>query len=315
MKANHTDFDFDDRPSPPPNMDVGNQTLQRAEDDLSNRWNMFQPHDSQYWRYGHKNRRHLESTAAEDSQDKNLLWPIGANVILDLLLFHSLADYLVRSLIPAAPTWLILLATVLFPLVYIASEFKLAQFIQVAVVNWRKNPYGRWLTFWVAFWYVAGFCWAVFPSAVFAYVMHLSQAENQLSWIFVGILALLGVIIHLTIVFGGESVIEAKTRWEARGKEKKLARRRLKSYRALRQAAGKTKGIASHFAQIAQQHNTVLYFVGLSQESLSIIEFIDQGYFNLHPKDRPSKYRFRKYWTPDQDDEDPPAGQSFVEVA
>jgi hypothetical protein len=63
-----------------------------------------------------------------------------------VLLFHSLADYLIRTLLPGAPMWLILLATCLFPLVYIASEFKLAQLIHAARVERRKYPYDSWLT-------------------------------------------------------------------------------------------------------------------------------------------------------------------------
>ena len=262
---------------------------------LSDCWNIFLPNDLNYWLYCDLNQQHFHSAAEHGAQDMFLLLPHGANLFLDFLIFHSLADYLIRLLLTDAPTWLLLLATCLFPFFYMAIEFKFAQLIHAAKMVRRDEPFDGLLTFWVIFWYVTGFCWAVLPSAVFAYVMHLSQQENQLSWIFVAIMTALGVLLHLLIVFGGEPVIAAKTRWFARREEGKLAQRRLKSYRALRKAVGRTKSTTSYYAQIAVNNQMTTYFWGLTESATSIIRFVDREYYSLHPLDRPLDYRFGKY--------------------
>ena len=262
---------------------------------LSDCWNIFLPNDLNYWLYYDLNQQHFHSAAEHGAQDMFLLLPHGANLFLDFLIFHSLADYLIRLLLTDAPTWLLLLATCLFPFFYMAIEFKFAQLIHAAKMVSRDEPFDGLLTFWVIFWYVTGFCWAVLPSAVFAYVMHLSQQDNQLSWIFVAIMTALGVLLHLLIVFGGEPVIAAKTRWFACREESKLAQRRLKSYRALRKAVGRTKSTTSYYAQIAVNNQMTTYFWGLTESATSIIRFVDREYYSLHPLDRPLDYRFGKY--------------------
>jgi hypothetical protein len=289
-----TNYDFDDRQSPT-SIAIGNHRVQKAIDRLSDCWNIFLPNDIKYWLHYDRNQRHLQSSAEHGSQDMFLLWPLWANLFLDLLIFHSLAEYLIQHLLPNAPPWTIFLATLLFPCVYMATEFKFAQLIYAARMASRNEPFSKLLTFWVIFWYIEGFCWAVLPSAVFAYVMHLSQQDNELSWIFVAILTLLGVLLHLLIVFGGEPVIDAKTRWFARCEDRRLAKKRLESYRSVRRAAGQTKSITSHYAQIAAAENMTMYFLGLTESASSIIKFIDRECYSLHPLDREIEYRFGKY--------------------
>jgi hypothetical protein len=277
------------------NLDRTASPVEKELNHLSDCWNIFLPTDTKYWLYCDLNQQHFQSAAEHGAQDMFLLLPHWANLFLDFLIFHSLADYLIRLLLTDVPVWLPLLATCLFPFFYMAIEFKFAQLIHAANMARRDEPFDRLLTFWVIFWYVTGFCWAVLPSAVFAYVMHLSQQDNQLSWIFVAIMTALGVLLHLLIVFGGEPVIAAKTRWFARREERKLATQRLESYRALRKAVGRTKSTTSYYAQIAVTNQMTTYFLGLTESATSIIRFVDREYYSLHPLDRPLDYRFGKY--------------------
>jgi hypothetical protein len=288
-------YDYDDHQAPPTSMANGNHVLQKAEDSLNDRWQIFVTDDDNHWQNHDLNQHHIKEALRLGGQDMILLLPLWASIFLDVLIFHSLASYLILLLLPGAPAWTILLATCLFPFVYMLIELKFAQLIHIAHVNRRLDPFNGWRTFWVIFWYVLAFCLALFPSAVFAYVMHLSQEENQLSWIFVVILALLGVITHLMIVFGGESVIEAKDRRYILRQTKRLSAKRLSSYRSLRKIVGHTKGVASHYAGIAQEQNIVHCFMGLSNAANSIITFVDEGYYNLHPKDRPPAYHSGAY--------------------
>ena len=277
------------------NLDRTLSPVEKELNHLSDCWNIFLPNDLNYWLYYDLNQQHFHSAAEDGAADMFLLFPIWANLFLDFLIFHSLADYLIRLLLTDAPVWLLLLSTCLFPLFYMAIEFKFAQLIHAAKLVRREDPFDRLLTFWVIFWYITGFCWAVLPSAVFAYTMHLSQSDSQLSWIFVAIMTALGVLLHLLIVFGGEPVIAAKTRWFARRTERKLATQRLESYRALRKAVGRTKSTTSNYAQIATTNQMNTYVFGLTESATSIIRFVDREYYSLHPLDRPLDYQFGKY--------------------
>jgi hypothetical protein len=290
-------FDFNDRQAPPTNMTMGNNNLQKSEDALSNLWHLFIQHDTKYWQYHDLNNRFLPIHAERGSQDIFLLLPLIANLLLDFLLFHNLADYFIRLLIPNTQPWMVITAACLFPLCYMAIEFKFAHLIHAAKLEKRNYPFDGWLTFWIVWWYILGFCWAVLPGAVFAYIMTLAQADSQLSWILISILTVLGILLHLLIVFGGEPVIEAKNRWYARWQEKGLGAIRLKAHRHLGKEARRTKGIASHYAQVAIEQKMVPYFLGLSGEAIFIIKFVDQGYYALHPLDRPMEYRYSIYRT------------------
>ena len=277
------------------NFDATSSPVETELNHLSDCWNIFLPNDLNYWLYCDLNQQHFQSAAEHGSADMFLLLPQWANLFLDFLIFHSLADYLIRLLLPNSPIWLLLLATCLFPFLYITIEFKFAHLIHAAKIARRDDPFDRLLTFWVIFWYVTGCCWAVLPSAMFAYTMYLSQQDNRLGWIFVAIMTALGVLLHLLIVFGGEPVIAAKTRWFARREQSRLAQRRLKSYRALRKAVGRTKSTTSYYAQIATTNQMPTYFLGLTESATSIIRFVDREYYSLHPQDRPLDYRFGKY--------------------
>ncbi|WP_295618127.1 hypothetical protein [Chamaesiphon sp. GL140_3_metabinner_50] len=277
------------------NLDRTASPVEKELNHLSDCWNIFLPNDTNYWLYCDLNQQHFQSAAEHGSADMFLLLPHWANLFLDFLIFHSLADYLIRLLLTDVPVWLLLLSTCLFPFLYMAIELKFAQLIHAAKMARRDEPFDGLLTFWVIFWYVTGFCWAVLPSAMFAYTMYLSQSDSQLSWIFVAIMTALGVLLHLLIVFGGEPVIAAKTRWFACRTERKLATERLKSYRALRKAVGRAKSTTSHYAQIATTNQMNTYFFGLTESATSIIRFVDREYYSLHPLDRPFDYRFGKY--------------------
>jgi hypothetical protein len=291
-----TGFNFqEDRPD---HTSFGNHQVQQAEEALNSSWENYIPHDTNYWLYIDRNQYHLQIGAERGAQDLVLLVPLIANLLLDGLLFHHLADYFIRQLLSNAAEWLIILATCLFPLCYMAIEFKFAQLIHAAKKARIAYPYDPSLAKAVLWWQMLGFLWAILPSAVFAYVMTLGQEDSQMSNLLILIMSVLGVLLHLLIVFGGEPVVEAKTRLYASWKERSLAKKRRKSYRLVRRQAKQTKGIASHFARKARKQQTVHEFAGISRSSMAIIKFVDEGYYSLHPYDRILEYRFGPYRSP-----------------
>jgi hypothetical protein len=297
-----TGFNFqEDRPD---HTSFGNHQVQQAEEALNSYWENHIPRDTNYWLYYDRNQHHLQIAAERGAQDLVLLVPLIANLLLDGLLFHHLADYFIRQLLANAPGWLIILATCLFPLCYMAIEFKFAQLIQAAKKARIANPFDSSLTKLVLWWQILGFFWAILPSAVFAYVMTLGQEDSQMSNLLIIIMSILGVLLHLLIVFGGEPVVEAKTRLYASRKEASLGKKRRKSYRLVRGQAKHTKGIAGHFARKAREQQAVQDFSGISKSSMAIIKFVDEGYYNLHPYDRPPEYRFGPYRSPRPSNED-----------
>lgn len=283
----------------------GNHEVNQSAEALSSSWENYVPHDTNYWLNYDRNKHHLQIAADRGAQDLIMLVPLLANFFLDLLIFHNIAEYFIRQLLPNAVGWLIMLATCLFPVCYMAIEFKFAQLIDAAKKSQIAYPYDPSRMRLVLQWKILGFLWAILPSAVFAYVMILGQEDSQMSNLLIVIMSVLGVLLHLLIVFGGEPVVEAKTRFYATRKEASLGKKRLKSYRPVRRNANRTKGIAAHFARKAREEQKVQDFSGISGNSMAVIRFVDNGYYNLHPNDRPSEYRFGPYRSnkPDDDDE------------
>jgi hypothetical protein len=295
---------FDFQEDSPDHTSFGNNKVQQAEEALGSRWDDFIPRDTNYWLYYDRNQKHLQIAAERGAQDFVLLVPLIANLALDLLLFHSLVVYFVLQLLPNAAGWITLLATCLFPLCYMSIEFKFAQLIHAAKKARIAYPYDSALARLVLWWQILGFLWAILPSAVFAYVMTIGQEDSQMSSLLIIIMSILGVLLHLLIVFGGEPVVEAKTRCYASLKERSLDKKRRKSYRLVSGQAKQTRGIASHFARKAREQQTVQDFSGISRGSIAIIKFVDESYYSLHPYDRPPEYRFGPYRSNKPDDDD-----------
>jgi hypothetical protein len=269
----------------------GNAAVQKVQNLLSMKWVSFISADTDYWQFCDANRQLLYAATRYGARDAVLLVPLLANLLLDLLIFHSMAEYFIRQLLPGAHQSIILLAAGLFPLCYIWLEFKFAELIHLAKEEHDRYSYGTAL-YWVITWYVAGILWAALPSAVFAYVMSIGQQDSGLSTIMIAIMCLLGLLLHLLIVLGGEPVVEAKERLFARWKQGRLGKQRQRCYRDVVFQAGRTKEIAIHFAREARDLGKSGDFIGLSPGSLRAIHFVDGCYYGLHPMQRPAEYRF-----------------------
>jgi hypothetical protein len=295
---------FDFQEDSPDLTAFGNHKVNQAEEALNSSWENFVPRDTNYWLYYDRNLHQLQIAAERGAQDLVLLVPLLANLFMDLLIFHNIAEYFIKQLLPNAAEWIIMLATCLFPLCYMAIEFKFAQLIHAAKKAQIAYPYDSSLARLILQWQILGFLWALLPSVVFAYVMTLGQEDSQMSNLLIIIMSVLGVLLHLLIVFGGEPVVEAKTRFYANRKEASLSKKRLKAYRLVRGHANRTKGIAAHFARKAREEQKVQDFSGISRNSMAVIKFVDDGYYSLHPNDRPPQYRFGPYRSNGSDDDD-----------
>ena len=288
-KDHKKNYDFEDDSRERSRLNIESKLLLRWLAKLSNFYEDYGESDFKYWSHFDANEKHLTTDARKTSQDNALVWQAIANYIIDFVLFHNIVDFMIKLGLPNCPEWIVLVVSFIFPIGFFIGE--LAMNYWICHVKWimddQDDDIGAkfWFVF-VCFW---GLLYALFPSATFAIVMEAAKESTNQSWILTAVLAILGIAIHLVLIFGGQHVIDAKTRLSAKLRHSRLEKARRNHKRKLTQAVLRVR---------QKQGDSIL-----PRSTDAPIEFEDEKYHLLHPMGRPLKFRFGSYGNRQHDDD------------
>ncbi len=292
-------FDFDDK-SARTQLNLDLKYPIRATDAMCKIWDKYTDVDPKFWYHYDKNEQHLNPEAKHTSEDTGFIFQLVCNFVIDFVLFHNIVDYMIKLGVPNCPEEVILVMSIIFPIAFFFGEIAANKWIRSAKGSMDLHDDDRGAKLWFVFVCFFGLLLALFPSAAFAYVMNAALEETQQSPLFIVIMAILGVVIHLMVVFG-DHVIESRTRIWARFRHWQLQGARQGTHRELGKAArrvdsnNKKQAIPTELAPSVQQ----------------ILDFVNnKGWHPMHPLGRPPEYRFgvysrRDYQAPEDDTESP----------
>jgi hypothetical protein len=212
-----------------------------------------------------------------------------------------LAQYNARQLVPNAPEWVILLAAIIFPLFYIFVEFKICHLLAKACEDLADDPDRAVLKLRIFFLLLFGLVWALAPSYYYVNVMQITQEEHHLPDPIIWVVGILGAILHLLIIFGGNPVIQAETRFWAKFDCWKLNLQRSGSFNSVTTQALKVESSHLRYSESTVDYcksyprDVHHYQVSLTDRTNHILNFIKLGYYDLHPLDRPVEFRTGYY--------------------
>jgi hypothetical protein len=285
-------FDFDDSNARTQlNLDL--KYLMRAIDAMCKIWDKYTDIDPKYWHHFDTNEQHLNPEAKHTSEDTGFILQSLCNFTIDFVLFHGVVDYMIKIGVPNCPEEIILIMSIIFPIAFFFGEIAANKWIRSAKAGMDLHDDDRGAKVWFVFVCFFGLLLALFPSAAFAYVMNAALEETQQSPLFIVIMAILGVVIHLMVVFG-DHVIESRTRIWARFRHWQLQGGRQTIHRELGKAARRVDS--------CNKKQTIPMELTPSVED--IIKFVNNGWHPMHPLGRPPKYRFGAYSNRDYDRHD-----------
>jgi hypothetical protein len=258
--------------------------LTRAIDAMCKIWDKYTDIDPKYWLYLDTNEKHLNPDARETSQDAVFILQSFGNLTIDFVLFHNIVDYMIKMGVPNCPEEVILAMSIIFPIAFFFLEVIANGWIRSAKAGMDANDSDRGAKFWFVFTCFWGLLLALFPSATFACIMNAAQEDTNQSPLFIAIMAILGVVIHLMVVFG-DHVVESRTRLWAKFRYGRLKDSRQSIHREL----GKAK---RQVGVCKQKQGMTAEFAPAVQE---IIDFVNGSWHPKHPLGRDPKYRFGVY--------------------
>jgi hypothetical protein len=276
-------FDYrDDGEKTQLNLDL--KYLRREIDGLERCWGKYIVIDPSHWLHQDTNKDHLAPVARNASQDVAFIFQSLCNFTIDFVLFHNIVDYMIKLGVPNCPEEVVLVMSIIFPIAFFFGEIAANGWIRSAKDRMDLNDRDFGAKLWFIFTCFFGLLLALFPSAAFAYVMIASQEETGQSPLFVIIMAILGVVIHLMVVFG-DHVVESRVRLWAKFRDWQLSRARQGAYYQLSKAAGRVEDCNK------KQATPMVLAPAVSD----ITEFVNEGWHRSHPLGRPPKYRFGIY--------------------
>jgi hypothetical protein len=285
-KSNGYGFD-EDRDRQKTRIGVSNKILHRQVDKLTYEFNKLSQIDPKYWKSLDRNEKYLEASTRERAHDFYLFLSMCGNYVIDFILFHSIVKYMLQIGTPNCPEIILTIIAVIFPIFYLFGELELNHKICTAKKNMDSTDLDRGAKIWFVFWCVLGALYALFPSASFAYVMHVAQEETSQSPLFIIILAILGIVIHTIVIFGGQGVADFKTRSLAKWGHGWLARSWYKQRRKTQLAVNLIcKASQHHTESIGHEFSRELMLKQIAPNVSKMIRFFDEEFDSLHPLDR-----------------------------
>lgn len=274
---------FDDR-SAKTQLNLDLKYLTRSIDVMCKTWDEYTNIDSKYWQHQDTNEQHLNPDARDTSQDTVFILQSFGNLTIDFVLFHNIVDYMIKLGVPNCPEELILAMSIIFPIAFFFLEVIANGWIRSAKAGMDANDSDRGAKFWFVFTCFFGLLLALFPSAAFAYIMNAAQEETNQSPLFILIMAILGIVIHLMVVFG-DHVVESRTRLWAKFRHGRLQSARQWTHQQLGKAA----------RQVDSNNKKQKMPTELTPAVQEIIDFVNGSWHSKHPLGRPSEYRFGVY--------------------
>lgn len=307
-KSSQFDFEDEDRDRQETRIGIDSKILNKAVDKLTIASDRFVPSDLAHWESLDRNQKHLAANTRKRADDFWLLLTMLANYIIDIILCHSTVKYMLELGIPNCPEIVLLIIGLLFPLVYLLGELEFNGKICVAKDNMDRNDLDRGAKVWFVLWCILGVLYALIPSASFAYVMYVAQADTSQSPLFIAILAILGIAIHTVVIFGGYKVTDFRTRFWAKWEHSGLARAWHKECRKTHAASNRVKRAFTHHTRSLGQSEFDRGFqpLALSPSTMLMIRFFDEGWYRCHPLDRPVEYQFGYRRNRRRDDDNDP---------
>jgi hypothetical protein len=275
-------------------LNIKNKIVSRLVENLLGNIDLFINYDRKYWRSLDRYAKYLEVNARKSAGHFWLFLSMCGNYIIDFVLFHSLVKYLMQLGVPNCPELLLIAMAIFFPIFYLFGEVELNQKICTSKRNMDDDSEDIGAKLWFCFWCLMGTLYALFPSAGFAYVMQVAQAETSQSPFFIVILSILGIVIHMFVIFGGRAVIDFKTWlwanfWHGRDRATWLKWCRKMQILVTRLK----KATISHARSLSiSDFEQGAVPIQLSSNVLSIVKFFDEGWYRCHPLDRPEEFRF-----------------------
>jgi hypothetical protein len=276
-------FDFDDN-SAKTQLNLDLKYLTRAIDAMCKIWDKYTDIDPQNWLHVDTNEQYLNPDAQNASQDTTFILQSICNFVIDFVLFHNIVDYMIKLGVPNCPEEVILVMSIIFPIAFFCGEVAANGWIRSAKAGMDLNDDDIGAKFWFVFVCFFGLLLALFPSAAFAYVMNTAQAETNQSPLFIFIMAILGIVIHLMVVFG-DHVVDSRVRLWAKFRHWQLQSAWRKTHRQLGQAA----------RRVSSNNKKQAMPMELALSVQKIIDFVDHGWHPMHPLGRPPAYRFGVY--------------------
>jgi hypothetical protein len=223
---------------------------------LSRDWDKFEIADHMFWEHFRINYPYLKGGASELAQAIFLLVPLLAIYCFDLVFFRSTIDWFASQLFPAG-SWTINVVILAMTLGYIVIEMSVNYQLYLSSNTLAEDDItpGNRQRYW--FWLVLSLAMAIVVPAMFI-ATFLAGQDGQMStfklYLLVG-LTVLAVVVHITVLFGGQPVIESKKMLVASVKHRHLDRRRSRCYQKARAQATVLRQLELDYARRVNDYN------------------------------------------------------------
>jgi hypothetical protein len=228
----------------------------RAEAFLHRYWDKFEVADHQFWEWYQSNYRYLRGGVSDLAQAIFLLLPLLAIYCFDLVFFRSTIDWFASQLFPAG-SWTINVVILALTLGYIVIEMSVNYQLYISSNTLAEDDItpGNRQRYW--FWLVLSLAMAIVVPAMFI-ATFLAGQDGEMStfkiYLLVG-LTVLAVVVHVTVLFGGQPVIESKKMLVASIKHRRLDRRRSRYYQKARAQATVLRQLELDYARRVNDYN------------------------------------------------------------